>query len=230
MVTEGENTTPSSSGATAALSQSRPIMPESFAALDSEEWDSRLAHFEDCPEINGGIQLGELSFLRSVCGEQVCSSCRVFQRPCVRITTISKLLFGQNLSHKKESNFTRPSFEHGIEKKTSTSRIGRILYGGWPEKRIPRQLKRIVLRRSNSSMRWKTGRYGRLKLRESGAKTLDEAVSRELQIEAMCEAESRLGKGRSVRLIQEPPLEEKNELLELIKQNTAVMNQMVAVV
>lgn len=79
-------------------------------------------------------------------------------------------------------------------------------------------------------MRWKTGRYGRLKLRESGAKTLDEAVSRELQIEAMCEAESRLGKGRSVRLIQEPPLEEKNELLELIKQNTAVMNQMVAVV
>ena len=47
MVTEGENTTPSSSDATAALSQNRPIMPESFAALDSEEWESRLAHFED---------------------------------------------------------------------------------------------------------------------------------------------------------------------------------------
>ena len=50
------------------------------------------------------------------------------------------------------------------------------------------------------------------------------------KIEAMCEAESRLGKGRSVRLIQEPPPEEKNELLELIKQNTPAMNQMVAVV
>ena len=38
----------------------------------------------------------------------------------------------------------------------------------------------------------------RLKLRESGPKTLDEAVSRALQIEAMYEAESRRGKGRSV--------------------------------
>ena len=28
-------------------------MPESFAALDSKEWDLWLAHFEDCAEING---------------------------------------------------------------------------------------------------------------------------------------------------------------------------------
>lgn len=70
----------------------------------------------------------------------------------------------------------------------------------------------------------------RLKLRESGANTLNEAVSRTLQIEAMCEAELRRGKGWSVRLVQEPRPEEKNELLELIKQNTAAMNQMVAVV
>ena len=68
----------------------------------------------------------------------------------------------------------------------------------------------------------------RLKLRESDAKTLDEAVSCALQIEAMYEAESRRGKGRSVRPIQEPS-EEKNELLKLIKQNTAAMNQMIAV-
>ena len=70
----------------------------------------------------------------------------------------------------------------------------------------------------------------RLKLRESGPKTLDEAVSRALQIEAMYEAESRRGKGRSVRLVQEPPPEKENELLELIRQNTAAINQMVAVV
>lgn len=70
----------------------------------------------------------------------------------------------------------------------------------------------------------------RLKFRESGAKTLDEAVSRALQIKVMYEAESRRGKSRSVRLVQEPPPEEKDKLLELIKQNTAAMNQMVAVV
>ena len=70
----------------------------------------------------------------------------------------------------------------------------------------------------------------RLKLQESGPKMLDEAVSRVLQIEAMYEAKSRRNKGRSVRVVQEPPPEDKNELMELIKQNTAAMNQIVAVV
>ena len=67
----------------------------------------------------------------------------------------------------------------------------------------------------------------RMKLRESGPKTLDEAVSRALRIEAMYEAESRRGKGRSVRVVQESSKGESSELMELIKQNTAAMNQMV---
>ena len=66
----------------------------------------------------------------------------------------------------------------------------------------------------------------RMKLRESGPKTLHEAVSRALQIEAMYEAESRC-KGRSVRVVQQSSKSENSELLELIKQNTAAMNQMV---
>ena len=44
----------------------------------------------------------------------------------------------------------------------------------------------------------------RIKLRESGPKTLGEAFSRALQIKAMYEAESRRSKGRSVRVVQEP--------------------------
>ena len=67
----------------------------------------------------------------------------------------------------------------------------------------------------------------RMKLQESGPKTLDEAVSRALQIEAKYEAESRCGKGRLVRVVQESLKSENSELLELIKQNTAAMNQMV---
>ena len=43
----------------------------------------------------------------------------------------------------------------------------------------------------------------RIKLRESGPKTLDEAVSRALQIKAMYEAQSRGSNGRSVRVVQE---------------------------
>ena len=66
-----------------------------------------------------------------------------------------------------------------------------------------------------------------MKLRESGPKTLDEAVSRALQIEAMYEAKSRHGKGWLVRVVQESSMGENSELMELIKQNTAAMNQMV---
>ena len=45
--------------------------------------------------------------------------------------------------------------------------------------------------------------------------------------EAMYEAELCSGKGRLVRVVQESSKSENSELLELIKQNTAAMNQMV---
>ena len=67
----------------------------------------------------------------------------------------------------------------------------------------------------------------RIKLRESAPKTLGEAVSRALQIEAMYEAESRRSKGWSGRVVQEPSKSENSELVELLKQNTAAMNQIV---
>ena len=67
----------------------------------------------------------------------------------------------------------------------------------------------------------------RIKLRESAPKTLDEAVRRALQIEAMYEAESRRSKGRSVWVVQELLRSENSELVELLKQNTAAMNQIV---
>ena len=66
-----------------------------------------------------------------------------------------------------------------------------------------------------------------MKLRESGPKTLNEAVSCALQIEAMYEAELRRGKVRSTRVVQELSKGENSKLLEFIKQNTAAMNQMV---
>ena len=70
----------------------------------------------------------------------------------------------------------------------------------------------------------------RMKIRESGPKMLDEAVSHALQIKLMYEAESRCTKSRSVRVVQEPSQEEENDLVGLLKQNTAAMNQMVQLV
>ena len=66
-----------------------------------------------------------------------------------------------------------------------------------------------------------------MKIRESGPKNLDEAVSRALQIKAMYEAKSRQTKGRSVRVIQEPAQDERRAFAELLKKNTATINQMV---
>ena len=66
----------------------------------------------------------------------------------------------------------------------------------------------------------------RMKIPESSPKTLDEAVSQALQIEAMYEAVS-AAKGRSVRVIQEPAQEERRAFAELLKLNTATINQMV---
>ena len=59
---------------------------------------------------------------------------------------------------------------------------------------------RIVSQKTNLSMSWRIRKCG-LKLREFGQKTLDEAVTRALQIKAMYEAESRRSKGRSVRVV-----------------------------
>ena len=71
----------------------------------------------------------------------------------------------------------------------------------------------------------------RMKLRESGPKTTDEgrdeAFSHTLEIAAMYEAESRRNQGRSFRVVHEPSKSENSELLELLKQNTAPMNQIV---
>ena len=38
-------------------------MPESLAALHSEEWDSWISHFEDCPVINGWSHERKAQFL-----------------------------------------------------------------------------------------------------------------------------------------------------------------------
>ena len=65
----------------------------------------------------------------------------------------------------------------------------------------------------------------RMKIRESGSKTLDEAVGGALQIEEMYEAESCRTKGRSVRVIQEPAQDERSAFAELLNQNPAAINQ-----
>ena len=47
-----------------SLSQNRPVvMPESFAALDSKEWDSWISHFKNCAVLNGWSDERKVQFL-----------------------------------------------------------------------------------------------------------------------------------------------------------------------
>jgi len=232
MVTEGENSTPSSSGATAALSQNRPIvMPESFAALESDEWDSWIAHFEDCAVINGWNPERKAQFL----------AVRMQGAALLQLQNISvdvrsnydnlKTAFREKFLPQERVELHKAEFRvrrrEKDEKLTDLSgSLRRMVRKAYPEAADGLQDSLA----KDQFIDALEDREMRLRLRESGPKTLDEVVSRALQIEAMYEAESRCSKGRSVRLVQEQPPEDKNELMELIKQNTAAMNQMVAVV
>ena len=66
-----------------------------------------------------------------------------------------------------------------------------------------------------------------IKIRESRSKTVPEAVSRALELEAVFEAKSRRSKSSSVRAVQEPPQDKKDELVRLLRQNKAAMEQRV---
>ena len=64
MINESISATPSGSGTLTSVSENRPVvMPESFAALDSKEWDSWISHLEDCTVINGWSDGRKVQFL-----------------------------------------------------------------------------------------------------------------------------------------------------------------------
>lgn len=67
-------------------------------------------------------------------------------------------------------------------------------------------------------------------IHESGLKTLNDAVSCALQLEAMFKAESRRTKGRQVLGVQQPSPQQSSKLLELLKQNKSAFEQMLQLV
>ena len=190
-----------------------------FAALDSEEWDSWISHFEDCAVINGWSDERKAQFLA------------VRMRGAAENYATLKTALREKFVPKERVKLHKTEFRarhHERDEKLPdhASSLRRLVSRAYPEA-VPDLQDSLAKDQFIDALE---DREIRMKLRESGPKTLDEAVSRALQIEAMYEAESRRGKGRSVRVVQESPKGENSELLELIKQNTAVMNQMVNLV
>ena len=229
MVNESDSAASSGAGASASVSQNRPVvMPESFAALDSEEWDSWISHFEDCAVINGWSDERKAQFLAvRMRGAALLQLQGLATSVRENYTTLKGALREKFVPKERielhKAEFRARHRERDEKLPDLASSLRRLVSRAYPE---------AVLDLQDSLAKDQfidalEDREIRMKLRESGPKTLDEAVSRALQIEAMYEAESRRGKGRSVRVVQESSKSENSELLELIKQNTAAMNQMV---
>ena len=204
MVTKGENTTPSSSGTATALSQNRPVaMPESFAALDSKEWDLWLVHFEDCAEINGWNPERRAQFLavrmRRAALLQLQS---IPMTVCANYNNLKAALqlkfVPQERVELHKAEFRAQHREKDEKLLDLSSSLRRLARKAYPE--AAEELQNSLAK--DQFIDVLEDREIQLKLRESGAKTIDEAVSRALQIEAMYEAELRSGKSRSFRLVQ----------------------------
>ena len=218
-----------SSGTPAANLSHRPIvMPESFSALDNEEWDSWVSHFEDCAVLNEWNDERRARFLavrmRGAALVQLQSLPAGVRENYTELKRVLRLKFvpAERVElHKAE--FRARHRDRDEKLSVLASSLRRLVGKAYPEA-APELQDNLAKDQFIDALE---DREIRIKLRESGPKTLDEAVSRALQIEAMYEAESRRGKGRSVRVVQEPPQEEKNELMELLKQNTTAVNQMV---
>ena len=210
---EGETPAPSS-GATAqaATSSNRPIvMPEAFSAAGNEEWDSWLSHFEDCAVINEWNDARKAQFLavrmRGAALLQLQSL-----SPDVRgdYTDLKRALREKFVPkerielHKAEFRARRRERDEKLPDLASSLR--RLVGKAYPEA-IPDLQDSLAKDQFIDALE---DREIRMKIRESGPKTLDEAVSRALQIEAMYEAESRRTKGRSVRVIHEPAQDERS--------------------
>ena len=209
---EGE-TPATSSGTTAqaATSSNRPIvMPEAFSAAGNEEWDSWLSHFEDCALINKWNNMRKAQFL----------AVRMRGAALLKVQSLSPNVRGNYTDLKRTlcEKFVPKEFRVGCQERDEkipdlASSLRRLFGKAYPEA-IPDLQDSLTMDQFINALE---DREIRMKIRESGPKTLDEAVSRALQIEAMYEAESRRTKVRSVRVIQEPAQEEPKAFAELLK-------------
>ena len=218
MVNESGSAAPSGSGTLNSVLQNRPVvMPESFAALDNEEWDSWISYFEDCAGIKGWIEGQKAQFLA------------VLMRGSA-LLQLQNLATGvrENYATLKEALREQFVLKERVEVKVEFRAKHRELDEKLPN--LASSLRRLVSRAYLEAVRdlqdslatdqlidALEDREVRMKLRESGPKTTDEgpdeAFSHTLEIAAMCEAESRRNQGRSFRVVHEPLKGENSELV-----------------
>ena len=161
---EGETPAPSS-GATAqaATSSNRPIvMPEAFLAVENEEWDSWLSHFEDCAVINEWNHASKAQFLAFRMRGATLLQLQSLSPDMRGDYTGLKRALREKFEPKEQIELNKAEFRarrrEGDEKLPDFAGSLRRLVG----KAYPRRflICKTALRRINLSTRWKTGKYG----------------------------------------------------------------------
>ena len=166
-------------------------MPEAFLAVENEEWDLWLSHFEDCAVINEWNHASKAQFLafrmRGAALLQLQSLA-----PDVRgdYTGLKRAL-RKKFEPKEQIELNKAEFrarrrERDEKLPDLAGSLQRLVGKAYPEA-IPDLQDSLAKDQFIDALE---DREIRMKIQESGPKTLGEAVSRALQIEAMYEAES----------------------------------------
>ena len=184
MVDESDSAASSGSGTSASVSQNRPVvMPESFAALDSEKWDSWISHFEDCAVINGWSDKRKAQFLAVHMRGAALLQLQSLATGARENFTTLQMALREKFVPKERVELHKAEFRvrHREQYKKLpdlASSLRRLVSRAYPEA-VPDLQDNLAKDQFIYALE---DREMRMKLRESGPKTLDEAVSRALQI------------------------------------------------
>lgn len=214
----------------------RPIvMPEAFSAGKDEDWHSWIQHFEDCAELNEWSAEKRCKFL-SVRLRGVALHTSQGLSETVRASYEDyKTALAQAFMPKERIDLYKAEFrarrrqtnERLSELAGAIRKLGRLAYPTAGADIIDQLAKDQFIDALD-------GRETRLKVRETNPATLDDAVSRALQLEAMDEAESQRSRpSRHVRAVESSTGGDdatSDRLTELLEKNMVAMEKMVNLV
>lgn len=222
----GNSETPSNSTENMPT-QSRPIvMPDAFAGKKEEDFDSWISYFENCADINGWTAEVKCKFigvrLRGT-ALQVYQS--LPQDIKVDFTALKSALQGKFIPVEKLTLYKAEFKARHQGKSESITEFGQSIRT-LAQRAYPSVS--AVLRDELAKDQFMDGiktKDVRVKVKEGSPSSLDQAVTRALQLEALCEAENHRGAGsvaHQVRAVDSPAASDSTDsnqklLLEIVK-------------
>ena len=227
----------SSSSSGAAIGPLRPIvMPEAFSAKKDEDWISWIRHFEDCADLNEWSQEKRCKFLSVRLRGVALQTSQGFPETVRSNYENYKTALAQAFLPKERVDLYKAEFrtrrrepgESLSELAGTLRKLGRLAYPTAGEDVIDQLAKDQFIDALDD-------RETRLKVREGIPATLDAAVSRALQIEAMEEAETRRSRpSRHVRAVEgaagEDDVTSGQMVAQLLEKNMVAMEKIVNLV